>query len=106
MRHAEKHVLAVAVLEAEKLLADALETAAFHPELRRKDDRHLDFLAVDSVHLVADNRLDFGDDALAERKYREQTGGDLTAVAAAYEKNVADGLGVPGSLFQTLSDKA
>ena len=68
--HREDHVALVAVLEPEQLRADLVVAAAFLPDLRRMDDRHLHLLAADPVLLLADDLLDALVDPEAERQQR------------------------------------
>ena len=58
VRHGQGHVRALAVLEAEHLLADGVPAAALLPDLRRLQHRHEHLLAADGVHLLADDLLD------------------------------------------------
>ena len=58
VRHGQRHVGALAVLEAEHLAADGVPAAALLPDLRRLHDRHEHLLAADGVHLLADDLLD------------------------------------------------
>ena len=62
--HAEDHLRIVAVCEAKQLAADALISAGFLPERSGHNYRERYFLAVYSVHFLADYLLDFACDAL------------------------------------------
>ena len=105
VRHAEDHGLAVAVREAEKLLADLFIAAALLPELCRKDDGHQDFLSADAVHLFADDGLDLVCDLVAEREEGEEPCGDGAAVTATDQIDMGDGLRVPWGFLEALSDE-
>ena len=105
MRHAEDHVLSVAVRETEKLLADLFIAAAFLPEIGWKDDGHLDFLTTNAIHLFANDGLDFVCDLITERKQGEKAGGDGAAVAATDEIDMGDGLRVSRGFLEALSDE-
>ena len=56
--HAEYHFGIVAVGEAQQLIADAIVTAGLIPQRSRHDNRELHLLAVDFVHLLAQDLLD------------------------------------------------
>ena len=97
--HPQKHRFSVAVLEAEKFAADRLVTPGFLPQFRGQDDRHLDLLAVDAVHFLADDRLDFFENPHPDRENGIDSGGNRTDIAAADQKFMADGFRVLRILF-------
>ena len=57
--HAEYHFGIVAVGEAQQLIADAIVTAGLIPQRSRHDNRELHFLAVDFVHLLAQDPVSY-----------------------------------------------
>ena len=65
----------------------------------------MDFLSADAIHLFADDGLDLVCDLIAEREQGEKAGGDRTAVAAADEIDMGDGLRVSRGFFEALSDE-
>ena len=94
MGHRKQHRLVVAVLETQQLRTDRFIAARLLPELGGQHDRHQDLLAVDAVHLFADDLLDLRDDPLADRQQRIDPGGDRADIAAADQEFVTDRLGV------------
>jgi len=96
--HRQGHVGALAVLEAEHLLADLLPAPRLLPELGGMHDRHEELLATDGVHLIADDGLDLAHDAPAGRQEDVDAGGELAHEAGAHHQLVADGLGA-GRVF-------
>ena len=66
--HAQHHVAAGAVGEAQQLAADGVIAAGLAPDGRRHGDREEQLLAVDAVHLLADDLLDLRGDALGDGK--------------------------------------
>ena len=99
VRHGERHVGALAVLEAEHLVADGVPAAALLPELRRLQHRHEHLLAADGVHLLADDLLDLLHDAPAGRQVHVDAGGELAHEAGADHELVAHGLRAGRILF-------
>ena len=63
VRHAKHKRATVAVRKAHQLTADALIPAGFLPQGSGHHHRKLHFLAVDGIHLLADDGLDFARDA-------------------------------------------
>jgi len=94
--HRQQHRLVVAVLEPEQLGADRIIAAGFLPEFGGQNHRHQHLLAVDAVHLFADDRLDFFDDPLPSRQQRVDPRRHRTGVTAANQEFMADRLGVLG----------
>ena len=90
--HGQRHVGALAVLEAEELVADGVPAARLLPDLGRVDDRHEHLLAADGVHLLADDGGDLLHDAPAGRQVHVDAGGELAHEAGAHHQLVADGL--------------
>ena len=97
--HRQRHVGALAVLEAEHLAADGVPAAALLPDLRRLQHRHEHLLAADGVHLLADDLLDLLHDAPAGRQVHVDAGGELAHEAGADHELVAHGLRAGGILF-------
>ncbi len=81
-----------AVLEAE-LLGQRVAAGGL-PDLGRVEDRHLELLGADAVHLLAHDRLGAPDRPQAERQQRVEAGGELAHQAGPHHQDVADGLGV------------
>ena len=96
--HREGHVGALAVLEAEELLAHLVPAPRLTPDLRRVDDRHEQLLAADGVHLVADDAGDLLHHAPAGGQEHIHAGRELAHQAGAHHELVADGLG-PGRIL-------
>ena len=94
VRHPEDHGLVVAVLEAEQFGSDGLIAAGLLPQVGGQDHGHLDFLPVDPVHFLADDRLDLFDDAHSEREHGIDPGGNAADVAAAHQELMTYGLRV------------
>ena len=105
VRHAEQHVHPGAVLEAHQLAADALPPARLLPQFRRKHDRHQHLLPVDCVHLLPDNILNFGRDALCRRQKRVYPVRHLPHIAPAQEEYVAHHRRVSRFLLVPLAQK-
>src|SRR3989304_1458596 len=81
VRHAEAHVAPVAVLEPEHLAADRVPAARLAPDLGGVDHGHRDLLPADRVHLLAENRADLVEHALAERQGDGHPRGELAGEA-------------------------
>ena len=105
VRHAEHHVRAHAVGQANQLLADAREPAALLPEVGGQHDGEEHFLTVDGVHLLADDALDLLRDASCGRQKRIHAGVDLLDVAAAHHERVALNGAVRGFFFVALAEQ-
>ena len=97
--HPETHVAVVAVLQLEHL-GDAVPAARLLPDLGGMEHRHRDLLSADSVHLLADDRVDLVQHALAHRQIDVDAGGELAHEAGSHHQLVADRLGVGGDLPQ------
>ena len=97
--HGQRHVGALAVLEAEHLAADGVPAAALLPDLRRLQHRHEHLLAADAVHLLTDDLRDLLHDAPAGRQVHVDAGGELAHEAGADHELVAHGLRAGGILF-------
>ena len=92
--HRQDHVASVAVLEPGQLGADRVVASARPPDVGRVDDRHLDLLAADPVHLLADDLLDPLVDPEAERQQRVDPGAELADVAGPDEEAMRRHLGI------------
>ena len=97
--HRQRHVGALAVLEAEHLAADGVPAARSPARSPPAGDRHEHLLAADGVHLLADDLLDLLHDAPAGRQVHVDAGGELAHEAGADHQLVADGFGAGGILF-------
>ena len=84
----QDHVPAVSVLEPRQLRPDRVEATAGLPDVGRVDDRHLDLLAADPVHFLADDLLDPLVDPEPERQQRVNPRPELTDVARPDEQPV------------------
>src|SRR5262249_52306325 len=94
VRHAERVLRALAVLEAEHLLAHHLPASRALPELRRVERGERALLAADRVHLAPHDARDLRADAHAERQQRVDARGELSHVARAHEEAMAHRLRV------------
>jgi hypothetical protein len=94
--HRQDHVPAVTVLEPGQLRPDRGVATARLPDVGRVDDRHLDLLAADPVHLLADDLLDSLVDPEPERQQRVDPGPQLTDVTRPDEQPVGRHFGVGG----------
>ncbi len=92
--HREDHVALVAILEPRQLRPDRLVTAARLPDIGRMDDGHLELLAADPIHLLADDLLDALVDPEPERQQRVDPRPELADVAGPDEEPVRGHLGV------------
>ena len=97
---AEDEVALVAVVQAHKLGAIRAVAARLLPKLGRGDDGDLDFLGADALHLVADDILDFLDDAPAKRKVAVQAGSSLADHTGTEQELMAHELGLGGILLE------
>jgi hypothetical protein len=94
--HGQDHVGAAAVVELEQLL-DAVP-AAPSPQVGRLQDRHEHLLAADRVHLLAHDLHDPLVHAPAGGQPAPQSGSDLAHQARPDHQDVAQRLGISGSL--------
>ncbi len=99
MGHGEAELGALAVLEAEHVLAHAGPAAGLLPELARVERGQEELLA-DLVHLFADDGDDLVDGALAEGEVAVDAGAELADVAGAEQELVAGDFGVGGSFAE------
>ena len=105
MRHAQAHLRAGAIGEAQHLAADAGVAAGFLPQRGGHGDREEHLLAVDAVHLLAQNGLDLLGDALGDRRERVNAVADILDIAAAHHQRLAGDLTVGGRLLKSLGDE-
>jgi hypothetical protein len=89
VRHAEREVGALAVLEPEHLIAHELPAAAALPYLSRVHDRHQDLLGADPVHLLADDADDLQPDPDRQREQRVVPCHQLADVPGPQQQPVA-----------------
>ncbi|MNW58181.1 hypothetical protein D3C74_360280 [compost metagenome] len=100
MRGGEQVVAVLAVREAEQVGPVLLPPARGLVGLARQQGREVDLLAARVLHLLADDRLDLGEHAQAQREPGVDAGGGTTDVAGAHEELVARDLGVDRVLAQ------
>jgi len=89
VRHAQREVGALAVLEPEHRLAHQLPAPAAQPGLGRVHDRHQDLLGTDPVHLLADDADDLQPDPDRKRQQRVVTRHQLADIPGAQQQPVA-----------------
>ena len=89
VRHAEHDLGALAVLEAEHLLAHDREPAGLLPDLGGLHARQQELLRADPVHLLADDLHDLRADADAERQQAVVAGHQLADEAGPQQQPVA-----------------
>ena len=102
--HGKQHRLVVAVLEAQELRSDGVVAPRLLPQVGGENHRHQNFLAVDAVHLIADDLLDLGDDPFADRQQRVDAGRDRADVPAADQKLMTYRFGVLRHFAQAAAD--
>ena len=100
VRHAERELGALAVLEPEHLVAHDLPAAAALPELGRVHDRHQDLLGADPVHLLADDADDLEPDPDRQREQRVVPRHQLADVPGPQQQPVAGRARLRGVLPQ------
>jgi len=98
--HAQAHVAAPAVLEAEHVVAHDLPAAGGLPDLRRVDGREVELLAPDPVHLLADDLPDAKQGALGQRQVGVDARRQLADESAAQQQDVAHHVRLGGHLAQ------
>ena len=103
--HAQHHVRAGAVGEAQQLAADGVVAAGLAPDRRGHGHREEQLLAVDAVHLLADDLLDLRGDALGDREQGVDAVSDGLDVAAAHHQRLAGDDAVGGGLLVALGDE-
>ena len=97
--HGQAHVRALAILEAEHVLAHHRPAAALFPDLARIEGRQVELLPADPVHLLAHHPGDLVDRSLAQRKDAVDAGGELAHESGAHQQLVARHRRVSGVLF-------
>ncbi len=102
MGHAQHHVRAGAVGEAQQLAADGVVAAGLAPDGRGHGHREEQLLTVDAVHLLADDLLDLRGDALGDREQGVDAISDGLDVAAAHHQRLAGDDAVGGGLLVAL----
>ena len=103
--HRQDHLAPVTVLEPGQLGTDRVVASARFPDVGRMDDRHLDLLAADPVHLLADDLLDPLVHAESERQEGIDPGSELADVARPDEQPVRRHLGVGGIVAETREEE-
>ena len=93
-------VRALAVLEAQELLAVLIPAAGFLPQLARNDRGQEDLLATRPVHFLANNSRYLLDDPPPDGQERVHPGGDLAQVAPAYHQDMRGDFGLGRGLFE------
>ena len=101
--HAEYHFGIVAVGETQQFIADAIVTAGLIPQRSRHDNRELHFLAVDFVHFLAQDLLDFAHNAAQRQIGRIDSVCHIFDVSAFYHNSMAVDDTVSRSFFEALS---
>jgi hypothetical protein len=104
VRHAEAHVRAPPILEAEHRLAHHGPAARLLPDFRRVERGEEELLPADGFHLLAHDLHRALRDAPREREERVDAGAELPDVAGAQEQAVRDDLGV-GRVFAQCGDE-
>ena len=84
--HGQDHVPVAAVLEPHELRPDLVVATAVLPHLGGVDDGHLELLAADRVHLLADDLLDSLGHPEPEREQRIDPGSELAHVPGAQQQ--------------------
>ncbi len=100
MGHAEAQVGALAVLQAEHVVAHQGPAAGLPPQIGGMDGGQEEFLA-DAVHLFAHDGDDLVDGALAEEEVGIDAGAELADVSGANEELVAGHFGVSRSFAES-----
>ena len=88
VRRADDEVAALAILEAQQLIAVVLPAPGLLPQLARDDRGQEHLRGARAIHLLADDALDLLHDAPAERQERVDAGRDLAQVTAAHHEDV------------------
>ena len=104
MRHAQAKIGALAVLEAEHVVAHGGPAAALLPQLARKNGGQVKLLA-NAVHLLAHNADDLVHRALAEEQVVVNARAELADVAGAEQELVAGHFGVCRGLAKSGNKK-
>jgi hypothetical protein len=89
----------LAVFEAKHVVAHDGPAARLLPDLAGLDGRQQELLT-DLVHLLADDRDDLVDGAVAEEEERIDPGAELADVTGAQQQPVAGDFGVGGSFTE------
>ena len=99
VRHGEAQLRALAVLQAEHVVAHSGPAARLLPEFGGVQRGEQELLA-DPVHLLADDGGDLVQRALAERQIAVDSGAELANVSGAKQELMTGDLGVGGSLAE------
>ena len=100
VRHAQAHVAAEAVLQAEHVVAHDVPAAGLLPDLRRIQCGQQHFLRADGVHLFAHDGGDLQQGTLGQEQITVNAGGQLADVARAQQQLVAGDFSLGGRLAE------
>ena len=102
MGHAQDHIRVGAVLEAQQLRSDGIIPAGFTPQVSGHSDREQHFLAVNAVHLLADDVFNLGGNAFGNGEQRKDAVAHRLDIAAAHHQRLAGNLAIRRGLLVTL----
>ena len=105
MRVAHHELAAVVVGRAERDRLERFPPAGVLPGLRRGEDRHLELLAADAIHLLADDLLDVLGHAEAKRQPGVEAAGQRARDRGAQQEAVPGCLRVGRGLTQGATEK-
>ena len=103
--HAQHHVRAGAVAEAQQLAAHGIEAAGLAPQRGGHGHGEEHLLAADAIHFLAHDLLDLRGDALGDGAEGEDAVADGLDVAAAHHQRLAGDLAVGGSFLKALGNE-
>ena len=101
----EQHVRALAVLQAEQIVAVFGPAVGGLVRLAGKQCREEQLLAAHGVHLLADHALDLAQRAQAQRQPGVHAGGGATHIACAHQQLVAGHFGIGGIFAQRAQEQ-
>ena len=102
--HSKNHAAVVAVTETHQLRADTLKSSGLLPEGTWKHNREHHFLAVDRIHLFADDPLDLGSHPFARSKQRIDTVCHILDISALDHQRMAVDHAVGGLFFESFTN--
>ena len=94
MGHTQAQIAAIAILQTRHIRADLVPTATLLPEFSGMDHRQGDLLAIQRIHLLTDDRLNFVFDDLAQRQVIKDASRDLADHPRAQHQLVADNFSI------------
>ena len=103
--HAEQHILAASVLEANHFAADGIISSAGFPHFLRHNHREFDFLSVELVHFVANDVFDVDAHKLSRAGQRIYTVCNGFDVAGSHQKSVAQNFYVGRRFLDSVAHK-